>query len=341
MDLPFDDMGTMVRAAGLRGLPALIDGLGGDGRALFARFGVDAAAPATDDAVIESMAAGLILEAAAASLDCPDLGLRLAGQQNIGVLGPLALAISSSDTLGEALDCATRFLFVHSPSLTVGLVDDPSGRPGVVALRYGSTEPEPMPPQSADLGLGLLHRIVGLLAGGRYGLRSVHLPHAPLAPVARYTEFFGADVRFNQASAVLRVPQALASTPAPGGNRMLHAAALDYLRSHYPAPPVSTADQVARLITQGLGSAPVDIAAIARHLRTHPRTLQRRLAAEGAGFEQILDAVRRTAARRLITSTDLPFTQVTAMVGLTEQSALTRAVRRWFGMSPRDLRRGG
>ena len=333
-------MGTMVRAAGLRGLPGLIDALGGDGRALFDRFGADASAPGTDDAVIESMAAGLILEAAATELHCPDLGLRLAGQQNISVLGPLSLAIESSDTLGEALDCATRFLFVHSPALAVEQVDDPSGRPGVVALRYGSTEPEPMPPQSADLGLGLLHRSVALLAGGRYGLRSVHLPHRPLAPVARYTEFFGADVRFNQANALLRVPHTLAGTPTAGGNRMLHAAALDYLSSHYPAPPVTLAGRVERLITQGLGSAPVDIAAIARRLQTHPRTLQRRLSAEGAGFEPILDSVRRGAAHRLITGTSIPFTQITAMVGLTEQSALTRAVRRWFGVSPRDLRRG-
>jgi AraC-like DNA-binding protein len=331
----------MVRAAGLRGLPGLIDTLGVDGRAMFARFGVDPGAPDTDDAVIASMAAARILETAAAEADCPDLGLRLAGQQNIGVLGPLALALESSDTLGEALDCATRFLFVHSPALTVGLVDDPAGRPGVLALRYGSTELDPMPPQSADLGLGLLHRTVALLAGGRYGLRSVHLPHAPLAPVARYTEFFGADVRFGQSSALLRVPQALAATPVAGGNRILHDAALDYLSSHFPAPEQTVAERVERLITQGLGAAPVDIAAIARRLQTHPRTLQRRLSAEGAGFEQILDTVRRNAAHRLITGTDVPFTQVTAMVGLTEQSALSRAVRRWFGRSPRDLRRGG
>jgi AraC-like DNA-binding protein len=333
-------MGTMVRAAGLRGLPGLIDALGGNGRELFDRFGVDAAAPGTDDAVIASMSAGLILEAAAAELGCPDLGLRLAEQQNISVLGPLSLAIESSGTLGQALDCATRFLFVHSPALTVGQVDDPVGRPGVVALRYGSTELEPMPPQVADVGLGLLHRSIGLLAGGRYGLRSVHLPHSPLAPVTRYTDFFGADVRFDQASALLRVPQTLAGTPVAGSNRMLHTAALDYLSSHYEAPAQTVTERVERLVTQGLGSAPVDIAAIARRLQTHTRTLQRRLSAEGAGFEQILDAVRRNAAHRLITGTDIPFTQVTAMVGLTEQSALTRAVRRWFGTSPRDLRRG-
>ncbi|WP_433292020.1 AraC family transcriptional regulator [Actinoplanes sp. CA-030573] len=333
-------MGSVVRAAGLRGLPGLIDELGGDGRGLLARYGVDAALLETDDAVMPSLAAGRILEAAAADRDCPDLGLRLAARQDIAVLGPLAIAIENSATLGEALDCATRFLFVHSPALTVTQVPDPSGRPGVIGLRYGSTEMDPMPPQVCDNGLGLLHRITVLLAGGRYGLRSVHLTHRPLAPVARYTEFFGADVRFGQAAAVLRVPATLNDATVAGGNRVLREVALDYMRSHFPAPEQGLDERVRQLLTQSLGSSPAGIAAVARRLQIHPRTLQRRLAESGTTYDTILDAVRRETAHRLITTTDLPFSQVTAMVGLTEQSALTRAVRRWFGVGPRDLRRG-
>jgi AraC-like DNA-binding protein len=334
-------MGSMVRAAGLRGLPALIDDLGGDGRALFAAYGVDAALVDTDDAVFPSLVAGRLLEAAAADRDCPDLGLRLAARQDTAILGPLAIAIENSATLGEALDCATRFLFVHSPALTIAQIADPSGRPGVVGLRYGSTEMDPMPPQVCDNGLGLLHRITVLLSGGRYGLRSVHLTHRPLAPVARYTEFFGADVRFGQPAAVLRVPATLIEARVDGANRVLREVALAYMRAHFPAPEQPLEEQVRRLITQSLGSSPADIAAVARRLRIHPRTLQRRLAAAGTSFEQVRDGVRRETAHRLITTTDLPFSQVTAMVGLTEQSALTRAVRRWYGVSPRDLRRTG
>jgi AraC-like DNA-binding protein len=334
-------MGSMVRAAGLRGLPALIEELGGDGGALLRAVGIDPAALDSDDAVLRTLDAGRALETAAAQLDCPDLGLRLAAKQDIAVLGPLAIAIENSATLGEALDCAARFLFVHSPALTVTQVADPAGRPGVVGLRYASTELDPFPPQVCDNGLGLLHRIISLLAGGRYGLRSVHLTHRPLAPVARYTEFFGADVRFAQDAAVLRVPSTLSDATVAGGNRVLREIALDYIRTHFPQPEQSLEQRVRQLLTQSLGSAPADIAAVGRRLQIHPRTLQRRLSASGITFDKILDDVRRQTAHRLITTTDLPFTQVTAMVGLTEQSALSRAVRRWFGTSPRELRRRG
>ena len=118
----------------------LIDALGGSGRDLLARFGIADGVTDSDDELIRSYDAVRALQAAATELDCPDLGLRLAGQQDIAVLGPLAIAIENSPTLGDALDCATRFLFVHSPALTVAQVPDPSGRPGVVGLRYGSTE---------------------------------------------------------------------------------------------------------------------------------------------------------------------------------------------------------
>jgi AraC-like DNA-binding protein len=93
------------------------------------------------------------------------------------------------------------------------------------------------------------------------------------------------------------------------------------------------------LLRRALGTSPVTISAVARLLTMHPRTLQRRLAAESTTFEAILDEVRREATERLITETDLPLAQVTALVGLTEPSALSRAGRRWFGRSPRELRR--
>jgi AraC-like DNA-binding protein len=332
-------MGSMLRAAGLRGLTDLIDELGGDREALPARYGVPAAAVDSDNEVIRSRDAARLLEGAAATLGCPDLGLRLAARQDIAILGPLAVAIENSPTLGDALDCANRFLFVHSPALTIEQVPDPSRRAGVIGLRYRSTEWDVLPPVAADHGLALLHRITTLLIGGRYGLRSVHLPHRPVAPVARYTEFFGTDVRFGQADALLRVPSTLTDTPIAGGNRMLRDVALDYLKSHQPAPEPTLPVRVRQLLTRSLGSTPADITAIARHLRTHPRTLQRRLASSGTTFDKILDSVRREAAHRLITTTDIPFAQVTAMVGLTEQSALTRAVRRWYGSAPRELRR--
>lgn len=340
--LTSDDMGagSLTRARALRGLPGLIGELGGDGPAMLARFGipVEAVDGADPDALVPTRSVALALETAAAELSCADLGLRLAERQGPEILGPLAVAVQNSATLGAALDCASKYLYVHSPVLRIAAVPDPEQVTGVTGVEYGSTER--LPPHAADLGVGVLHRIVGLLAGGGYGLRSVHLPHPALAPEQRYRDFFGTEVRFDRPAAVLRVPADLPRRPLDGDQTVADIA-IEYLETHFDRPDRRITDRVRDAVDRSLGTGPVRIGTVARLLRVHPRTLQRHLAAEGSSFEQIVDDARRETVERLVTRTDLPFTQVAAMVGLAEQSALTRASRRWFGMPPRHLRRAG
>ncbi|PKB29458.1 AraC-like DNA-binding protein [Pseudonocardia alni] len=342
-NLPSYDMGTgsLTRARALRGLVALVGELGGDGAALFARFRIpiDAVEGTDPDALVPTRSVARVLETAAAELGCGDLGLRLAQRQGPEILGPLAVAVQNSATLGDALDCASRYLYVHSPALTIGAVADPEGVAGVTGLEYGSTDP--LPPQVADLGVGVLHRIVGLLSGGLYGLRSVHLPHTAPADADRFRGFFGAEVRFDRPAAVLRVPADLVRRPLAGGDETVRAIAIEYLETHFDRPGRTVTDRVRAAVDRSLASGPVRIGSVARLLRVHPRTLQRHLAVEGTTFEQVVDDARRDTAERLILRTDLPFTQVAAMIGLAEQSALSRASRRWFGTPPRELRKAG
>ncbi|OLT03335.1 hypothetical protein BJF90_25725 [Pseudonocardia sp. CNS-004] len=138
---------------------------------------------------------------------------------------------------------------------------------------------------------------------------------------------------------MLRVPARLLSAPLPGANRLLREITFDHLAARFTGPGRRVTDEVRLLLARALGNSPITIGAVARLLALHPRTLQRRLEAESTTFEAILDDVRREAALRLITETDLPLAQVTAMVGLTEQSALSRAARRWWCRTPRALRR--
>src|SRR5690606_2431212 len=134
----------------------------------------------------------LMLDAASELLRCPDLGLRLAERQDLSILGPLAIAIEASATVSDALQCASRFMFVHSPALLIGLGADPRGAAGVVALTYRKDLRESTySPQAMELGLGLFHHVAALLLGSAVGLRSVEMPHGPISPVQRYLDFFG------------------------------------------------------------------------------------------------------------------------------------------------------
>ncbi|MBG6183180.1 AraC-like DNA-binding protein [Arthrobacter sp. CAN_A214] len=334
-------MRSFIRSAGIRGFRSVVEAHQGDAALLAERYGVGIEALDSDDVLVSDAAMGRLLEGAARELPCPDLGLQMALHQDIGILGPLAIAVQNAPTVGGALECASQFLFVHSPVLSFSIVADPEGRHGEVGLRYGSADGGVPPRQGSDVGLAFVHRMLRFLVGGPYGLHSVHLPHRPLAPSSRYTAFFGAEARFQQESALLRVPRSLLDRPLTGVDEALREIALTYLQARFPEPGRTLAPQVRVAIDRSLGSAPARIESTGRLLGMHPRTVQRKLAAEGTSFGILLDDARRESALRLITRTDLPFVQIAALVGLSEQSALTRCARRWFGATPRTVRAQG
>jgi len=345
--LPVDDRNLSlrtshlpIRAVTLSGFAGLVRELGGSGQDLLAAHGLDEGQVARGDNIfigfdtVESL-----LEAAADRCGAPDFGLRLAAQQDIRILGPLAIAMENAATVGETVDLAARYLFVHSPALSLKRVADPAGAKHVIGLRYASATGSSSP-QTVDYGLGMVHRVLNVLnGGGRYGLRSAYLPHPRLAEVSAYTRHFQAEVRFDQPEAVLRVPRHLMSVPVRGGSEMLRSIATEYLETHFVDRAAPLAEFVFDILDDHRGADPLGVPEVAKLLCLHPRALQRLLLAEGFTFNGIADDVRRHQAWTLITATALPFSHVATRVGLHEQSSLTRAVRRWFGVSPSQLRK--
>ncbi len=333
---------TVVRSAAIRGFRAIVAELGGDADRLATAVGLPAAALDTDDQLVPVKAVVALLEYAASQLECPDLGLRVASRQDIGTLGPLALALQASATAGDALECAMRFLFVHSRTVSLTSVSDPYRAKGVIALRYDIGN-NPVTIQGIDLGLGFVHRVLCELIGGPYGLRSVDLPHRPRASIAIYEKFFGAPVRTDKPIGLLRVPSGIQKQPLHGGgNVYLRELAEAFLAERLPHnQPRAAAPRVRVSIQQTLGTTSPTIGTVAAMMSMHPRTLQRRLADENTNFATLLDDVRRHTAHRYLTTTDLPLSQVADLLGFSEQAALTHSCRRWWSATPTSIRANG
>ena len=327
-----------IRASSLRGFSALVTALGGSGKDLLAASGVDEKEIAQRDTFIGIGLLERLLEDASSRLTAPDFGLRMAAQQGLDFMGPVAVAIENSRTVGEAVECAERYLSAFSPAMSLEPIADPSGSPEVVGLRYrlGTANASP---QTIDYGIGIVHRVLVLINGGApYGLLSVQLPHIRLASEAVYRDFFGAPVRFDANNAVLRVPRQFLLAPVSGGNELLREIAINYLETHSRREHLPIADLVAEVVADHLGFDSPDLTKVARLMKLHPRTLQRLLSKEGRTFNEIIDEVRQRQALNLITTTSLSFSQIATRVGLREQSSLARAVRRWFNTSPSHLR---
>jgi AraC-like DNA-binding protein len=327
-----------VRSAGLRGVRMEIEELGGDADRLARRCALPAGALDDDELLVQDTAIAAILETAARELDCSDLGLRVALRQDLSMLGPLALALQNSPSVSDALACTSKYLFLHARSLGVALVRDPRGARDILGIRYGYPPGIQAPPQSLDMGLLFLHRSLVSLVGPRYGLRTVEIPHPPAAPRSRYSELFGADVRFRQPAAVLRVSSDLVQRPLDGGDSMVRQLALAHLESQVPELDHAVTGRTRAALTQSLGTGATTIGAVAGLLAMSPRSLQRHLATEGSTFATVLDSVRRDRAESLLIQTDLPIAQIAPMVGLGDAATLSRYARRWWNTTARTIR---
>jgi AraC-like DNA-binding protein len=327
----------MVQAQSLRGYPELVKDLGGSPARLLRRAGIDPAALNQLTAFISFESLIELLEHSAADLGCPDFGLRLAERQDIGILGTLAVAMRYATTVGEAMRCASKYLQVYNDA--VAFTVNTEQRRGQARLLFKDLVAHaPRWRQTAEHGIGLTSRIMTLLSEGACQLQQVWIPHPPLASEAAYRSRFDAPLTFQADRLGLAYAARDLNRPISEQNQLLHDLATSHLDSQLPRGRTPFTTQVRQATEALLGTGTCGHRQVANALYMHPRTMQRRLNDEGTTFEEIKDDARRDLAERYLSHPDLPLTQVTALLDYSEQSAFGRSCRRWFHVSPRELR---
>jgi AraC-like DNA-binding protein len=330
-------MTAMVRAQAVRGYRELVADLGGDSARLLRRSQVKAAALDQPGALISFGSMIQLLERSARELDCPDFGLRLAEHQDIGILGPLAVAMRHSATLGDAGRCGSRYLYVHNAAIGFTIREDEPGEEVPLVWEF-LVEHVPNCPQTIEHGVGVAHRILTMLSEGRCQPLQIWLPHRAVASRATYRSHFAVPLVFEADRTAMTVRRRDLDLPLSERNEELHDLASRYLEVEFPKGQPPFLIQVRRVIERLLGTGSCSHTEVAKALSMHPRTLQRRLREEGTTFEALKDDARRDLAQRYLAHPDVPLTQVSALLDYSEQSALARSCRRWFRTTPRSLR---
>lgn len=95
---------------------------------------------------------------------------------------------------------------------------------------------------------------------------------------------------------------------------------------------------VREMLREQMAKGSVEADAVARRLCISRYTLYRRLKRENQSFAALLDQVRQQAAQLYLTSTPASLTEIALKLGFSEQSAFSRAFRRWTGRSPMQYR---
>jgi AraC-like DNA-binding protein len=101
----------------------------------------------------------------------------------------------------------------------------------------------------------------------------------------------------------------------------------------------SLAARVRQLMLQTQGDFP-SLQVTARFLHLTPRTLHRRLEAEGTSFRSIQEEVRHMLALEYLKAGRLSLQEIAYALGYTEMANFRRAFRRWTGVAPSHYRDG-
>lgn len=165
--------------------------------------------------------------------------------------------------------------------------------------------------------------------------------HPALIPLARYTDVFQCPVVLNAPWCGVAFPAALLETPitsADPGLRTLMDAQAQQLLQDFDAT-LNLVNEVRAQIARCLPTGEPTLESVAKRLQLSSRTLQHRLRQNGIAFKALVDDVRRTLALHYLRDERWALVDVAFMLGFSEQSAFSRAFRRWQGQSPQTWRK--
>jgi len=327
-----------VHADMLRFFPDVATGVGGDADALMRHVGIDPARFSAGEPALGLRPVITLLEHAAAALRCADFGMHLARRQGGGrVFGPMGVVMKNSRTLGEALDYCARHVHACSLAARMRIEPDRDNRRVSVAFEL-LLDRLRNKCQVVEQALLLANLNAIEITGGRARAREVLFRHQPLSPLRVYRENFGCVVRFDQHADGMVFSEQDARCPIADPDRQLYEMATSFIATHFTraTPPMHA--RVRGLILQYLGTERCTNERIAAELCLHPRTLHRRLKAEGTSFEVLKDEVRRDLALPYLQQADVKLTRIAERLGYAETSVLSRSCARWFASSPRQLR---
>ncbi len=319
-------------APDLRVLMTAFGRLGFDVGTLLAPTGIGQADLDDPDKRIPCEALGVIVSGAQQARRTPNLALEAARLIPIGAYPLLDYLVLTSDTVGAGLHQLARYFgLVGNPvSLHVHERRDP------VRIEM----PDSPAPFGVEFTVSLILFHLSEETEGRFVAARISFEHRP-DDIPAFERTFGCPVESTASWNGISVARDAWRLPLrrrdPVLGRMLQAQADDVL-ARLPAR-TGLALEVQRALTTRVAGADTRIAALAPQLAMSARTLQRRLAAQGVSYRDLLDDARKEAAGRYVSQSVLSIAEIAYLVGFSEPAPFHRAFKRWYGTTPQLYRK--
>lgn len=271
---------------------------------------------------------------------CTDPALQLVAPLSLpfGAYRIIDYLVAASTTVGDGVERFARYFGLIAERVSLRIVESDGER----CLCLATADGGPVPPVYVDYVFAALVSRIRMRI--RPGLRvtRVELRQSEPRDGATYREVFRAPIRFGASTDRLCFDADEWDAPTESGDAALVTLLEEHARilaQRTPRSAVGFAAEVQKVIASRLPEGG-SVEEVARALNMSVRTLQRRLIESGTTFRQASESVMARLAEGYLADPKVSVSEVAFLLGFSEQSAFTRAFRRWTGESPRRWRRG-
>jgi len=327
-----------VLAAAATGMVEFIEKMGGDVDRTFGHAGIAPEMAGEPTLKLSLSSFCRLFEEASRISKHDNFGLWFGNQFSPKDLGLWGYAAISSPTLGVALTNLVGLFRYHQESSIMSLCEDDSG---LLRLEYQIQAPDIIERRhDAELSLGMFLNVIREGCGAGWMPEEVHFEHAKPENWKDHEAAFSAPVYFSQpVNALLFKPDAMTRS-MPGRDLTLMTIMQTCLETvgKENDQPVSLIGRIQNTIRTQLPDGYPSMEQVALSLKLSPSVIRRELAHEGLAYKDLIETTRHELALMYIKQRHLPFSEIAFLLGYSELSAFSRAVRRWTGVSPRQLR---
>jgi AraC-like DNA-binding protein len=316
----------------------LIEANGHDPGALFRDAGINPNLLNKPGTRVPYASVNKIWAKAAGIVDDPCFGLKVDKFWHPSYLHALGYAWLASHTLREALARFVRYLRIVSEKGFLELKEGPDGFSLVFSLELLGMRI----PAQVDMAMAMGLHMCRLNFGENLNPIAVKFVHPEPDCSGEYLALFKAPVQFSADNDSMTLSPADVDKYLMGANPQL-AGLNDQVMIEYlgKLEKDDIIDRVTAAIIDMLPSGGVADEKVAAQLNMSVRSLQRRLKEVGTTFRTLLETVRKDLAATYVCDPDIELVEVAFLLGFSDQSAFSRAFKRWTGKSPSEARKSG
>lgn len=307
-----------------------------DRAALFRSCGLDPSVPPGPTDMVSDTAYYTLLETIAEH-ETPDIGFHVRVSQSVRCadFGAVGLAWKSAPDLRRSFQRMDRYTRLFNTASEFELVEN-----GDTYL-WTHTRTEPARPGMYLSNEGALATYVTICreaTGPQNRPQSVQYRHQALGSQKALEAHFRCPVIFGADIDAIVLPAERLDRPNLVGDQSIWRFFSAHLEEMLPDEEEPFERRLVLQIADMLSDGVPALADVASSLGMSTRTLQRRLADHGATYQSLVNQARLELAQSLMSETGYSLAEIAFLTGFSEQSAFTRAFKRWAGKTPGAFR---